>query len=413
MTDADAPVRLRCSFCTKEVSDLGQLTAGVAGAAICDDCIKLCSEILADDPVRDEEPGTTLLNDLRPRAIKSYLDEHAVGQDRAKTVLAVAVYNHFKRLRAENDGSDEVELTKSNILVIGPTGSGKTLLARSIAKKLGVPFTMADATSLTEAGYVGEDVEGLIKNLWLAANRDPELAAKGVVCIDEVDKIGRSGGAAASTRDVGGEGVQQALLKIIESQKVSIPPDGNRNRPQQELIQIDTKNVLFICCGSFEGLEEIIARRLKKSVIGFGATTSGDLASRNEILRQVRSEDLAAYGLIPEFIGRLPVVVTLDDLDEAALVEILWRPKNALVKQYQRMFELEGVKLRFEDDALAHVVALAVKRKSGARGLRAIMEQVMLDIMFDLPTMEGVTEVVITAACAAGTAPPTLLRAAA
>ncbi len=374
-----------------------RMVAGPDGCCICDECIHLCSEILDEDPAHGEPPAGRALDDMRPRATKAYLDELVVGQDRAKTVLSVAIYNHFKRLRATDGGKDDdAEIAKSNILMIGPTGSGKTLLARSLARKLGVPFTMADATSLTEAGYVGEDVETLVKNLWLAANRDPVLAAKGVVCIDEVDKIARSGDAMTAMRDVGGEGVQQALLKIIESQKVSIPPEGNKNRPQQDYIRIDTRNILFICCGSFEGLEDIVAHRIRTSTIGFGASATSSKHSRNELLRQVRSEDLVKFGLIPEFIGRLPVVVTLDELDERALVEILWRPRNALVRQYQQMFDMEGVKLRFHHEALTAVVSHATSRKSGARGLRSILESVMLDVMFDLPTLSGVREVVIT-----------------
>ncbi len=386
------------------------MIAGPAGVHICNECVRLCRNIIQDDPSGSSAASSTL-EGMRPSAIKEYLDDHIIGQDRAKTSLAVAVYNHFKRIRdgaATHDG--DVELAKGNIIMIGPTGSGKTLLARTIAKRLGVPFTMADATSLTEAGYVGEDVESIVKNLWLQANRDPELAGKGIVCIDEVDKISRGGSSPASVRDVGGEGVQQALLKIVESQKVMLPPDSNRGRPQQDLVTIDTSNILFICCGAFQGLEEIIQRRVSRSRIGFGADFARAKQERSALLRQVRAEDLIQFGLIPEFVGRLPVIVTLDELEDRDLVEILWKPRNSLVRQYRRLFELEGVKLKFHHEAMMAMVAEGIKRGTGARGLRAIMESVMLDVMYDLPSLDGVRECVITEGAVLGKETPLLIR---
>ena len=410
VTDTAKPQRTRCSFCGKDAREVVRMIAGPGGVHICNECVRLCRNIISDDaPPAGTERST--LEGMRPSSIRSYLDEHIIGQDRAKTVLSVAMYNHFKRIRDGAASSEQdVELAKGNILMIGPTGSGKTLLARTLAKRLGVPFTMADATSLTEAGYVGEDVESIVKNLWLQANRDPELAGKGVVCIDEVDKISRGGSSPASVRDVGGEGVQQALLKIVESQKVMIPPDPNRGRPQQDLITIDTANVLFICCGAFQGLEEIIRRRVARSRIGFGADFSSARQDRSALLQQVRSEDLIRFGLIPEFVGRLPVIVTLDELDERSLVEILWKPRNSLVRQYRRLFELEGVKLKFHHEAMSAIVAEGIQRGTGARGLRAILESVMLDVMYDLPSLSGVRECVITEESVRGDAKPLLIH---
>ena len=403
MKTMDPGSKVRCSFCGKEARDVRKLIAGPK-VHICDECVSLCREIIEEDRQRepDRQKG---IEEMRPRVIKEFLDEHIIGQERAKRALSVAVYNHYKRIKAdeiaeEADDDDfedaEVELTKGNILLIGPTGSGKTLMAQTLARKLDVPFTIADATSLTEAGYVGEDVENVIKNLWLAADRDVERASRGIVCVDEIDKLGRKGDSPSSTRDVGGEGVQQALLKMVESSKVMITPEGSRNRPQQEFIQVDTTNILFICCGSFEGLTDIISRRIGESRMGFGADVAKKTESTNQILKHVRPQDLTKFGLIPEFVGRFPVIVTFDELDETMLVDILWKPKNSLVKQYQKLFELEGVKLRFHQEALIAIVREAIKRKTGARGLRAIIEEIMLDIMYELPSLENVRECVIT-----------------
>ncbi|MFT4703087.1 MAG: ATP-dependent Clp protease ATP-binding subunit ClpX [Bradymonadia bacterium] len=412
MADSIKPIRVRCSFCGKEAKQVKRMISGPDGVQVCNECVRLCQEIIEDDRPKEGDTSEELSN-MRPPAIRDYLDEHVIGQDRAKKALSVAVYNHFKRIREqEPDPDDDIELSKGNILMIGPTGSGKTLVAKTLAKKLGVPFTMADATSLTEAGYVGEDVESIVKNLWLAADKDVELAGKGIVCVDEVDKIARSGGSGGNMRDVGGEGVQQALLKVIESQVVNIPPEGNRSRPQQEFIQVDTTHVLFICCGSFQGLADIIERRVAKGGIGFGADlqSASTAASKSELIAQVRPEDLTRFGLIPEFVGRLPVIVTLSELDQDELVEILWKPRNALVRQYQLMFELEGVKLKFHHEAMAEVVAEAIKRGSGARGLRSILESVMLDIMYELPSLDDVVECVITEECVRERTPPLLIR---
>ncbi|TVQ98148.1 MAG: ATP-dependent Clp protease ATP-binding subunit ClpX [Deltaproteobacteria bacterium] len=407
MSEPNRPVRIRCSFCGKDSREARRMIAGPDGVHICDACVQLCREIVSDDPV-EEDAATSRLDEMRPSAIRSYLDTHVIGQDRAKRVLSVAVYNHFKRLRDDAGSQDEIELSKGNILLIGPTGSGKTLMARTLARRLGVPFTITDATTLTEAGYVGEDVESIVKNLWLAAGKDAELAGRGIVCLDEVDKISRGGGAGNQMRDVGGEGVQQALLKVIESQMVSIPPEGSRNRPQQEFIQVDTRNVLFVCAGAFEGLHEIVERRLSSSAIGFGASAHRERMSRSELLRHVRAEDLIRFGLIPEFVGRLPVIVSFDELSEGELVEVLWKPRNALVRQYRRLFELENVKLRFHHEALEAIVAEALGRGSGARGLRAILEDVMLDVMYEVPGLGGVDECVITEECVRKVAKPIL-----
>ena len=389
---------MRCSFCGKEAKDVRKLIAGPK-VHICDECVQLCREIIDEDQARDKQT-VQALSDMRPRMIKEYLDEHIIGQDLAKITLSVAVYNHYKRIRARAEEPDsekgDVELSKGNILLIGPSGCGKTLMAQTLAKRLDVPFAMADATSLTEAGYVGEDVESVIKNLWIAADRNVERAAHGIVCLDEVDKVARRGDSPSATRDVGGEGVQQALLKMIESQKVMIPPEGSRNRPQQEFIQVDTTNILFICCGSFEGLAPIIERRLGQSGIGFGAEVERKDKKASDFLEFVRPEDLVKFGLIPEFVGRLPVLVPFDELTEADLLEILWKPKNSLVAQYKRLLELDNVNLRFHDEALVAIVQEAIARNTGARGLRAIIEEVMLDIMYDLPSLTDVRECVIT-----------------
>ncbi|MFU8803458.1 MAG: ATP-dependent Clp protease ATP-binding subunit ClpX [Bradymonadaceae bacterium] len=404
MRTTDSDSKVRCSFCGKEARDVRKLIAGPK-VHICDECVSLCREIIEEDRHREPEKSKELA-EMRPKKIKVFLDEHIVGQEHAKRVISVAVYNHYKRIKAAElaaaedvefeDEDDDIELTKGNILMIGPTGCGKTLMAQSLAKKLDVPFTIADATSLTEAGYVGEDVENVIKNLWLAADRDVERAARGIVCIDEIDKISRRGDSPSSTRDVGGEGVQQALLKMVESSNVMITPEGSRNRPQQEFIQVDTANILFICTGSFQGLTDIIARRVGKSQMGFGADFTQRVESSNALLKHVRPEDVVKFGMIPEFVGRFPVIVAFDELSEGMLVDILWKPKNSLVKQYQKLFELENVKLRFHQEAMVAIVREAIKRKTGARGLRAILEEVMLDIMYELPSLKNVRECIIT-----------------
>ena len=404
MKTTDADSKVRCSFCGKEARDVTKLIAGPK-VHICDECVALCREIVEEDRQREPEKEKELA-EMRPTQIKAYLDEHIIGQERGKRALSVAVYNHYKRIKVPelvaseqvkfSEEDEGIELTKGNILLIGPTGSGKTLMAQTLAKMLDVPFTIADATSLTEAGYVGEDVENVIKNLWLAADRDVERASRGIVCIDEIDKVGRRSDSPSSTRDVGGEGVQQALLKMVECSNVMITPEGSRNRPQQEFIQVDTSNILFICSGSFQGLTDIIARRVGKSQMGFGADFSKRKESSNDLLKDVRPEDVVKFGMIPEFVGRFPVIVAFDELSEEMLVEILWKPKNSLVKQYKKLFEMENVKLRFNQDAMVAIVREAISRKTGARGLRAILEEVMLEIMYELPSLENVRECIIT-----------------
>ncbi len=385
---------MRCSFCGKEPREVRKLIAGLK-VHICDECVALCNEILAEDGDPEEEPRT---RDLRPTAIKEFLDLHVVGQDYAKKSLAVAIYNHYKRIHCEEvEEDDDIELTKGNVLMVGPTGSGKTYMAQCLAKMLDVPFTIVDSTCLTEAGYVGEDVENVIKNLWLAAGKDTERAGRGIVCIDEIDKISRKGDVGSYNRDVGGEGVQQALLKMVESDLVMIAQEGNRNRPQQDFIQVDTTNILFIACGAFNSLAEIVERRIGQGLMGFGAEVESKRREErlSATLRKARADDLVGYGMIPEFVGRFPVVVPFDPLSESDLVEILWRPRNSLVKQYQRLFEFERVRLRFTDAALSAVAREAMARKSGARGLRAILEDIMLDIMYDLPARPDIRECVI------------------
>ena len=378
-----------CSFCNKRRREVRKLISGPR-VFICDECVSLCNEILSKEETQ-ERPKYP-----KPKEISDELDRYVVGQQRAKKTLAVAVYNHYKRIQTRGR-TGEVEIQKGNILIIGPTGCGKTLLAQTLARKLDVPFAIADATTLTEAGYVGEDVESVIKALFRNSNGDVERAQRGIICIDEIDKIARRGGGPSLTRDVGGEGVQQGLLKLLEGKHATITPDGSRNRPQQELIQVDTSDILFICCGAFTGLEDIVRRRVGQRGIGFGARLAVKSDEDKDALRAMAtSEDLVKYGMIPEFLGRLPSVVSCDSLDESALVDVLWRPKNALTKQYQRLFEMEDVQLKFSEGALRAIAKEAYRRKSGARGLRAIMEEIMLDVMYDLPSQTGVRECVIT-----------------
>jgi ATP-dependent Clp protease ATP-binding subunit ClpX len=411
-------VNLSCSFCGKSQREVRKLIAGPT-VYICDECIKLCNDIIAEENDRDE--GKPQVSLPTPAEIKGFLDDYVIGQDQAKKVLAVAVYNHYKRIYqkkpaarprpgVKSQGQEDVELAKSNIVLIGPTGSGKTLLAQSLARFLNVPFTIADATSLTEAGYVGEDVENIIQNLLHNADYDVEKAARGIVYIDEIDKIARKGDMPSVTRDVGGEGVQQALLKIIEGTRANVTPRGGKKYNQQEYVQVDTTNILFICGGAFHGVDALIRRRVGEKGLGFGAKlTSKDERSVGELLKLIEPEDLMKFGMIPEFVGRLPIVATLHDLKEDDLVTILTQPKNALVKQYQKLFEMEKLKLQFSKESLRAIAKEAMRRNSGARGLRAILEDSMLDIMYDIPYREGVKECRITENVVTKHEPPQLI----